>query len=42
MEIDAQAELRLGYGYVDGAGWDDAMFTLKVTGWTVEGESLDD
>jgi hypothetical protein len=42
VEIEAPDRLRLGYGFVSGAGWDDAMFTLTVTAWRVEGASLDD
>ena len=42
IEIQPPDRLRLGYGFVGGAGWDDAMFTIKVTGGRVEGESLDD
>jgi hypothetical protein len=34
--------LKLGYGFVDGSGWDDAMFTVRVEGWVATGESLDD
>jgi hypothetical protein len=40
--VEAGSRLLLGYGFIEGSGWDDAMFTVKVENWAVTGESLDD
>ena len=42
MEIHADGRIHLGYGFVDGAGWDDATFTLAIVDGAVVAESLDD
>ena len=42
VHIEDGERLRLGYGFVEGAGWDDAMFTVSVENWVATGESLDD
>lgn len=42
IELSAHDACRLGYGFVEGVGWDDAMFTVKIVGETVTGESLED
>ena len=33
--------IELGYGFVDGAGRDDAMLTIRLKGWKAEGIALD-
>jgi hypothetical protein len=40
--VEGGARFLLGYGFIEGSGWDDAMFTVRVEGWVVTGESLDD
>lgn len=40
--VEGESRLKLGYGFIDGSGWDDAMFTVKIEGWVPTGESLDD
>ena len=42
IELVAGGGVRLGYGFVDGVGWDDAMFTIAIVDGRVRGESLDD
>jgi hypothetical protein len=34
--------IELGYGFVDGAGWDDAMLRVRLKDWKAEGIALDD
>ncbi len=40
--VEDGTRVLLGYGFVEGSGWDDAMFTVKIENWVVTGESLDD
>ena len=42
VEIGRDAHLRLFYGFVEGAGWDEATFTVRVSVWTPVGEDLRD
>jgi len=42
VEIGADESVRLGYGFVEGAGWADAMFTIRVVDWNPAGEHLSD
>ena len=42
VEIEADGPIRLGYGFVEGAGWDDAMFTIRVVDGEPSPEHLDD
>ena len=36
------ARVRLGYGFVEGGDWDDAMLTIELTDWKVSGAYLSD
>ena len=40
--LELPARVRLGYGFVEGGDWDDAMFTADLTDWRVSGGYLDD
>ena len=42
VEMGADGSTRLGYGFREGAGWDDAMFTLRIVNWEPIPEHLDD
>jgi len=42
VDVDGPAELMLYYAFRPGAGWDDAMFSVRLRDWRPEGRSLDD
>ena len=42
VEIQRNGGLRLFYGFIEGAGWDEATFTLRVSNWSPVGENLRD
>jgi hypothetical protein len=42
IEIGDGGALRLGYGFREGVGWDDAVFTVRIEDWQTSGESLDE
>jgi hypothetical protein len=42
LAIGPSGHVRLGYGFRQGVGWDDAIFTIRVVDWTPAGESLSD
>jgi len=42
VEIGSDESVRLGYGFVEGAGWDDAMLTIRLVDWNPAGEHLSD
>lgn len=42
MAIERREGLRLFYGFIEGAGWDEATFTIRLVDWKPTGEDLRD
>jgi hypothetical protein len=42
IDLRRDGGIELGYGFVPDVGWDDAMFTVALDGWTPRPLSLDD
>jgi hypothetical protein len=42
LEVGPSGHVRLGYGFRQGAGWDDAILTINIVDWTPAGGNLSD
>ena len=42
IHLESPRGLRVGYGFEEGIGWDDAMFTVELNEWKVAHCWMDD